>query len=182
MHFRLDRPAISRAAASIGWDIESYIEQILEGIDPPWGISLDWQMARSIYELGLPRSGWWVQIDHPETLAALETHLPAMAGSGQELRVLTAGNITGEDKDLTSLIAQAIRERILDDGSEPLGISYQSKTLHGRCRTYWDRRADADLPADANNLLRLTSENVGPDPEFERIAKLNRLPIHPVSD
>lgn len=29
-------------------------------------------------------------------------------------------------------------------------------------------------------LLQLASKNVGPDPEFERIAKLNRLPIHPV--
>lgn len=187
MTFRKDRAAISRAAASIGWDINSYIEQILEdasnnGIDPPWGISVDWQMARSVYEIRLPLSGWWVQIDHPDTLAALETHLPAMAGHLEEVKVLTAGNITGEDRDLTTLIAHTIRQTVLDDGSEPLGISYQSKTLHGRCWAYWDRRADANLPADANRLLQLTSENVGPDPEFERIAKLYRLPIRPVRD
>lgn len=128
MTFWMDRAAISRVAASIGWDINSYIEQILEdarnnGIDPPWGISVDWQMARSIYEIRLPRNGWWVQIDHPDTLAALEIHVPTMAGHQEELRVLTAGNITGEDRDLTTLIAQTIREMVLDDGSEPLGIS-----------------------------------------------------------
>lgn len=37
-------------------------------------------------------------------------------------------------------------------------------------------------PPGANSLRQLTSENLGPDAEFERIAKLNRLPIHPVSD
>jgi hypothetical protein len=69
-----------------------------------------------------------------------------------------------------ALLAHVIRGAVLDDGSEPLRISYPSKTLTGRCWAYWDRRADEGL--SARRLLQLTSENVGPDREFHRVADL----------
>lgn len=180
--FRKDRASIAKAAESIGWDVDEYIAQVLadaktNGIDVPWGISVDWQMDRSIYEIRLPRNGWWVQIDHADTLAALEEYVPTVAGMTERVKLLTSGAIEGEDRDLTTLLAHTIRELTLDDGSEPLGISYQSKSLQGRCWAYWDRRADAGLPTGSNDLLQLTSENVGPDPEFTRMADFYKLPI-----
>jgi hypothetical protein len=180
--FRQQRAAVAKAAESIGWTAEDYITSVRaqaqnNGVDVPWAISVDWQMDRSIYEIRLPRQGWWVQIDDPDTLRALETMAPTTAGMTERLQFLTSGSLTGEDRDLTTLLAHTIRGAALDDGSELLGISYPSKTLSGRCWAYWDRRADEGLSPGRNDLLQLTSENVGPDPEFNRVATLYDLPI-----
>jgi hypothetical protein len=180
--FRQRRAAVAKAAESIGWTVEDYITSVRaqaqeNGVDVPWAISVDWQMDRSIYEIRLPGQGWWVQIDDPDTLRALETMTPTTAGMTERLQLLTSGSLTGEDRDLTTLLAHAIRGSALDDGSEPLGINYPSKTLSGRCWAYWDRRADEGLSPGRNGLLQLTSENVGPDPEFNGVAVLYDLPI-----
>ncbi len=180
--FRKNRASIAKVAESVGWNVDEYIDEVLRDaqnnqIDAPWGISVDWQMDRSIYEIRLPRTGWWVRIDHAETLAALEGRVSNVLGMAERLKLLTSGAIEGEDRDLTSLLAHTLRGLTLDDGSEPLGVSYASKSLQGRCWAYWDRRADAGLPTGSNNLLQLTSENVGPDPEFARIARFYQLPI-----
>jgi hypothetical protein len=180
--FRKERAKIAKAAESIDWDVDEYIDQVLSdakanGVDVPWGISADWQMARSVYDIRLPSEGWWVQIDHAETLAALEDLAPKSVGMTERLQLLTSGAVESEDRDLTTLLAHVVRGQRLDDGSEPLGISYQSKTLKGRCWAYWDRRADEGLSRGSNDLLQLTSENVGPDPEFVRVADFYKLPI-----
>ena len=180
--FRQERAKIAAAAESIDWDIDEYIAQVVSeaqanGVDVPWAISVDWQMDRSIYEIRLPREGWWVQIDHAETLAALEDLAPKSIGMTERLQLLTSGAIESEDRVLTTLLAHVLRGQRLDDGSEPLGISYRSKTLNGRCWAYWDRRTDEGLSPGSKDLLQLTSENVGPDPIFVRVAKFYKLPV-----
>lgn len=179
--FRKERAAVARAAESIGWAVDAYMDQVVldakeNGVAVPWAISVDWQMKRSIYELSLPRSGWWVQIDHVDTLAALQSMAPTVSGLTQDLQLLTAGSITGENRALTTLLAQTARDQVLDDGSEPLGISFGSKTLFGRCWAYWDRRTDSGLPPGHNSLQQLASGNVGPDPDFDFVADHYDLP------
>jgi hypothetical protein len=83
--FRKSRAAISKAAESIGWTVDDYIKQVLadakaNGADVPWAVSVDWQMDRSIYRIQMPARGWWVQMDHPDTLAALERLAPTVSG------------------------------------------------------------------------------------------------------
>lgn len=180
--FRQQRASVAKAAESIGWTVDDYITSVKaqareNGVDVPWAISVDWQMDRSIYEIRLPRQGWWVQIDDPYTLRALEALAPTTAGLTERLQLLTAGSFTGDDRDLTTLLAHIIRGTLLDDGSEPIGISYPSKTMTGRCWAYWDRRSDEGLSPSRNGLLQLTSENVGPDPDFQRVAELYDLPV-----
>ena len=180
--FRQQRAAIAKVAESIGWPVEEYIASVLaqakeNDIDVPWAISVDWQMERSIYEIRLPRNGWWVQIDDANTLQALQRLAPTTAGVTEQLQMLTSGTITGENRDLTTLLAHVVRGLTLDDGTEPLGFNYPSKTLRGRCWAYWDRRADEGLYAGRNDLLQLTAENVGPDRDFKAIADFYDLPI-----
>lgn len=180
--FRKERAAIAQAAESIGWDVEEYIEQVVadataNGVCVPWSISLDWQMGRSIYSIQLPTQGWWVQIDHADTFAALEAVAPTVPGLTERLQLITAGDVTGEDRSLTTLLAHLIRTQDLDDASQPLGISYPSKTLMGRCWAYWDRRTDESLPPNRNDLRQIASENVGPDPNFASTAARYDLPI-----
>lgn len=180
--FRKVRAQIAKAANSISWDVDEYIAQVTadakaNGVDVPWGVPVDWQMARSIYAIQLPRNGWWVQIDHAQTLAALEGLAPTVPGLTERLQLLTSGIIESEDRDLTTLLAHTIRTQTLDDGSEPLGISYNSKTLMGRCWAYWDRRADEGLSPGSNDLRQLTSENVGPDTDFAYVTDFYGLPV-----
>ena len=177
---------MAKAAESIGWTVEDYITSVRaqaeeNGIDVPWAVSVDWQMDRSIYEIRLPRQGWWVQID-AATLRAPEALTPATAGLTERLQLLTVGSLTGDVRDLATLLAHVIRGTVLDGGSEPLGISYPSKALTGRCWAYWDRRADEGLSPSRNGLLQPTSENVGPDPEFHCVAELYGLPVQPETD
>lgn len=180
--FRLERAAMAKVAKVLDRDVDDYIQSIKDeatenGVDLPWAISVDWQMERSIYEIRLPRDGWWVQIDHANTLRALETLVPSLEGMTEKLRFLTSGSITNEDRDLTTLIAHHLRGLTLEDGSELLGINFPSKTLQGRCWAYWDRRADLELPPGKNDLMQLVSENVGPDKNFIEIAEFYDLPI-----
>lgn len=180
--FRKDRAAVAKVAESIGWTVDAYIAKVLadartNGIDVPWSVSVDWQMDRSIYEIQMPRSGSWVRMDHPDTLNALEKLAPTVPGMTEVLQVLTAGSINGENRAVTTLLAEIIRQQVLDDGSEPLGISFPSKTLFGRCWAYWDRRFDAGLPSGSNDLHQLSSQNVGPDPQFTDMATHYDLPL-----
>ncbi|WP_284974354.1 RES domain-containing protein [Arthrobacter sp. efr-133-TYG-104] len=182
VQFRRERAKIAKVAESINWEVNDYISQVAaeaesNGVDVPWAISVDWQMERSVYEIQLPRNGWWVQIDHAETLLALEGLAPKTPGLTDRLHLLTSDAVEGEDRDLTTLLAHVLRGVSLDDGSRPLGISYRSKTLKGRCWAYWDRRSDEGLPPVSNDLLQVSSKNVGPDPEFVRVARFYKLPI-----
>lgn len=145
-------------------------------IDVPWAISVDWQMQRSMYQLTLPSAGWWIRIDCKETLSAFQRLTPAVSGMTEDLQFLTAGSITGESRDLTTILAQTAREQVLDDGSEPLGISFESKTLFGRCWAYWDRGVDLGLAPGSNDLQQISSENVGPDADFSYVADHYGLP------
>lgn len=180
--FRQERASAAKAAESIGMTVDDYIAQVKaeaeeNGIDVPWSITVDWQMGRSVYRVRLPRAGWWVKVDDLDTLSALQRLAPTVPGLTESLQVLTATSIYGEDRDLTTLLAQVIRMQVLDDGSEPLGISYASKTLFGRCWAYWDRRSDDGLGPGANDLHQLASENVGPDPDFAFVADHYSLPV-----
>ena len=179
--FRMKLASVAETAESVGWDVDEYISQVLEdakanGVDPPWAIPAGWQINRSIHTLSLPSEGWWVLIDHQATLAALQRMTPTVRGTSMGLRLLTAGSIMGENRALTTILAQTIRDQTLEDGSEPLGISYESKTLHGRCWAFWDRRLDLDLPPGTNDPHVASSSSIGEDPDFHHIASHYRLP------
>jgi hypothetical protein len=69
----------------MGWDVNEYISQIIadatsNGAAVPWAVSVGWQMERSMYEIRLPPTGSWAQIDHAASLAALETLAPKVPG------------------------------------------------------------------------------------------------------
>lgn len=162
--------------------VDEYIDAVtaeaeMNGISLPWTISAEWQMDRSIYQIRLPRRGWWVRIDHADSLRALEGLASRTPGATGVAAMLTATEVTGLDRDLTTLLADLIRQQTLDDGSEPLGIVFRSRTLTGNCWAYWDRRADEGLPPGNNDLMQVASENVGPDPVFAATAEFYRLPV-----
>ena len=93
--------------------------------------------------------------------------------------LLTLADLEGEDRTLTTVLAEHIRNLLLDNGSEALGINFPSKTGYGRCWAFWDRRADLGLGRGANDPRQVTSDNVGTDPAFLKVAGEFGLPILP---
>lgn len=96
-----------------------------------------------------------VNIDHPATLNALSAATRGTFGQ------LTLGNVCGDDRALTTQLAQVIREAVLDDGSLPLGINFPSKTAYGRCLAWWNRRVDDNLTPGRNDPKLVKTLNVG---------------------
>ena len=158
-HFRIDVMTIAKDAAAIGMDVDDYRRELTRdyhdrGLPALGEIDVDWQMNNSLYRVDLPAEGWWVVIDDPATLNALSRATHGTFGQ------LTLSNISGEDRALTTQLAQLVRESTLDDGSLPLGISFPSKTAYGRCWAWWNRRADDNLSPSSNDPQLVESLNV----------------------
>ncbi|MEU2201648.1 hypothetical protein [Isoptericola sp. NPDC019482] len=174
--FRKSKAALVPDAEAAGVPVDQYIADVVQEaranqIDAPWAISVDWQMERSIWQVKMPADGWWVAIDHPSTQNRLTDDL---FGELYHLgyRQLHSGIVAGDDRAVTTVVAEHIRNLVLDDGNLPLGISFQSKTEYGRCWAFWNRRMDDGLVASPNDPQALDGEgrNVAIE-EFETIAR-----------
>lgn len=180
-YLRFNRVALTKAARRAGYDdVDEYAAQIgreaaENEVDQPWAISCRWQNARSLYHVWLPGSDWWVQIDHPDTLDVLR-HTLVDLGADQLVDDLWADDLLNTNRAVTTLLAEHIRNLMLDDGSEPLGINYPSRTLHGRCYAWWNRRGDLGLGPSGDDPYQHHSTNVDV-PAMRTIAAAYDLPI-----
>ena len=178
--FRLARGALAPDAEAAGYELDEWVDVVTEqavanGMNHPWAVDLDWHLARSIYEIRLPSRGWWVVVDHADTLNALIDQHPHRALRANP--VLTLADLEGDDRALTTVLAAHVRDLMLDDGSEALGITFASKTGYGRCWAFWDRRTDAGLGRGSDYPVQVSSANVGADPAFHDVAASYGLPV-----
>ncbi|HEY0186984.1 MAG TPA: hypothetical protein VGC67_05805 [Cellulomonas sp.] len=155
---KTNRERLAVAAERAGYrDVEEYAADVLaqageNDVDQPWAISYRWQSARSIYHAWMPTRGWWVDIDHPDRLQAVQRASRAIPGSPDEI---WSADLESADRTVTTLIAEHLRGLELDDGTRLLGIWYRSRTLVGRCYAWWDRRGDDGLaPGDDDPRLQ----------------------------
>lgn len=107
------------------------------GVLPP-----SWRRSRSIFEVRLPDSGWWVDITHPDTLAALDHALGELLDAARRAAWgISAGinlsHVLGHNRELTTLIASTLRDLDLFTGETPLGIRYLSRWGTGTCWALW---------------------------------------------
>lgn len=173
-----NRLGLEVAATRSGYtSVEEYVSAVRgqsaeNNVDKPWAISGRWQLARSIYHVGMPTDGWWVRIDHADTLQALQRALHTTAGSPGDL---WSADLENDNRAVTTVIAEHIRSLELDDGKRPLGIWYQSRTLIGRCYALWDRRRDDGLGLGENDPRLEHSTNVD-TPALREIANRFDLP------
>lgn len=123
------------------------------GYLPPGHLSPSWRTDRALYTLRLPDTGWWILLETPDSLAAIETAL------GQQLNALGATMITvatlrGEDRAVTTTIAAWARSQLVGDDAMPaLGITYFSKHAAGQCWAYWMRATDDGMPVTAEAVM-----------------------------
>lgn len=84
------------------------------------GLDHHWRLERSIYTLSFPPLPW-IDLTHPDTVVAIKSS--GIAGSDR----MSLADLTGDDRRLTTAVAQWIRSQQLGDGRRPAGIRYPSK-------------------------------------------------------
>lgn len=111
---------LAEVAKDQGIELVDLLEELKRADVPVGGMDPNWRMDREIYTLGMP-SGPWVDLTHPDTVRAVKASGIAAADR------LTIADLTGDDRSLTTRIAQWIRAAYLQDGRHPAGIRYPSK-------------------------------------------------------
>lgn len=129
-----DDPRTLLAAITQEWEVVCRFE--------PLKIPRAWRDQRQLYVLAAPQTGWMVDIEHQDSLDALNRGLAQMLAKAGLSR-LTRGHLLGEERRLTVLAASWVHDRVLDDGSLPHGINFSSKHgSNGACWAIWLRRVD----------------------------------------
>lgn len=137
-------------------------------------ITRDWRNRRRQYLLQFAADGWFVDLAHADSIAAVnKTFIPS------DTRDLTTTDLTGDQRNLTTDIALWVRNLTLDDGSRALGVAYLSK--HGNnlpAYALWLRAVDDGQPIDSEptRIVDVT-EISGTDIDLVTAAAWNRLRI-----
>jgi len=171
-------------AAAVGLTLEEF----LAAVDSDWDEGLfmrtgnlpaSWRDARALYTMAMPSSGSWIDVAHGDTLAALDGALGSqLVDLGYE-KGLTVADVLGEDRELTVRIAVALRNHVLPDGSEPLGIVYPSKRGYGTCFAYWMRRLDLGIGAGADDPRPIRPQEITEqDPALVRVSNTYHIRVH----
>lgn len=140
----------------------------VEGTMCLWSVPASWREDRNLYELGLPDTGWLVDVTDSESLSRLTVafDLP---------EPLTLAHLAGEERDLTTKIGQWVRSQELFDGSSPIGIAYRSRfgTNH-RCYALWL------APQGDTERIEILSEAPidGGDAKYQSAARQLRVTAH----
>lgn len=154
--------------------LEEYIEEIskewserdFEGLG---AIPASWRFDRSLGVITLPTTGWWIDIEHPDSIAAIERAMGSFLGS-QGVRSLTTSVLRSDNRFVTTMIAELLRSRQLDDDSFARGIHFGSKHGAAWCRAVWLDRTDGhDLTAAAPQAILVT------DPDLTTVADRMRI-------
>jgi hypothetical protein len=95
---------------------------------PPKGVTAGWRGERRLYKLTLPPDGWFVDVCHSDSLAAIDRHLRPLLDE-HAVEQATQAALLGENRELTTSISAWIWNLTFDDGSRSHGVKFPSK--HG---------------------------------------------------
>lgn len=96
---------------------------------PPGAVPAGWRDDRLMYQLTLPVTGWFVDIRHSASIASIARQRGQQLQKAFGVEHLTDSDLTGQNRHLTTSVAEWIHGLVLDDGSQPHGLIYASK--HG---------------------------------------------------
>ena len=133
-----------------------------------------WRTGRQLHIVELPFPGWWIDVEHPETVAAVEVAIPDTL---KDLGVahIDTSLLRSNRREVTTAIADHLRELVLFDGSYPLGIRFGSR--HGGFVNWavWLRNHDLNLPG-GDGLIHLNKSPIYfNDPDLEAASRRFRL-------
>ncbi|MGC2941830.1 MULTISPECIES: hypothetical protein [unclassified Brevibacterium] len=130
--------ALERDVDELWTDIVTEWDQL--GKEDAGWLPTNFHTNRAIYTIQFP-TGWWIDATASETIAALSEKFADRLTMLHE--PLTMSHLTGDDRNLTSAIAEVLRDQVvLDDDTKPLGIEFLSKhgsssAGSGVCWAHW---------------------------------------------
>lgn len=155
------RSSLEKDAAALGLSLVDFLAAVGREWDESsfmgrGSLPAQWRVRRRLYHLRLAEPGWWVDIGHPETIAAIRRILGEDLHAATGCTEVTLAELHAPNREVTTRIASWLRGLVLDDGTRALGIRYNSK-FGGECFAYWLRRRDDGL---GNDSLHPVSEAV----------------------
>lgn len=132
---------LEKDAAALGLTRDDFLEIVSEDWQESafmgvGAVPRQWRADRRLYRVGLQSPGWWIDVEHPDSLAAIE-ELVAEVLERFGVRALTTAVLRGENRIVTTAIARVLRSTTTDDGTTPRGIQFGSKWGGGWCRAVW---------------------------------------------
>lgn len=110
-----------------------------DGKQPPHEIDLDGLLKPRLYTMLLPTAGWFIDAEHSNTVAYLNRNRPPVL-LPKGLQQVTVAELRGEDRFVTSHLAETMAWPRLQDQSSPIGLLYGSKLgSDWECWTVWLR-------------------------------------------
>lgn len=135
------RDPLSADAEAMGMSLDEF----LEGVAGEWGesgfmgmgvIPKSWREDRQLHTVETRVGGWLVDIEHPDSMAAIERACgPELLDAG--VTVLTVGILRGDDREVTTLVAEYLARLVLVAAEKPIGVRFGSKHGYGWCHGYW---------------------------------------------
>lgn len=118
---------------------------------PGW-LPANWRDGRLMYKLRIQGTAQWVDLTDHVTVAVINRELGAELEALGEPEI-TLSTLTGTNRRATTVIADWIREQVLDDGNYADGIMFHSKYGSGSCWAYWLRQRDLGLSNESITVL-----------------------------
>lgn len=147
------RSAVDFVSRHFGMSWEQAWDEVMEdwsrnGNMVPGSVPAGWRDDHLIYQISIASPAPWVDLTQMESLAAVDGALRQELLNVHGVDLLTLGTLSGESHEVTSVIAEWIRNQIVDDGSYPAGVKFHSKFGGGACWAFWMRRTDDGLGDD----------------------------------
>lgn len=121
------------------------LDDFLEGVAGEWeesgfmGMGVlpkSWREDRRLHTVETRIGGWLVDVEHPDSMAAIERACgPALLDAG--VTMLTVGILRGDDREVTTLVAEYLAGLVLVADETPVGVLFGSKHGYGWCQGYW---------------------------------------------
>jgi hypothetical protein len=156
-------------------------DQFLEDVATEWderpfmgvgAVPASWRHIRGMYELYATGSGWWVDLDHPDSLATLERAMEAILIE-EGVRALTSATLAGESRRITTTIGELLRRLELDDRTQARGLQFRTEFGGSWCRAIWlpqeDETWEPDLIALSPDPILVSDEALARASERFRI-------------
>jgi len=138
--------------------LEITVDELLVAIAKDWeegdyrevgAMPAGWRERRRLYQLTIEDAGWLVDVSHPASIAALEAAHDGAVGrflANQGIPALNVSVLTSDNRLVTTMLAEIMRDAELDDGSTPRGVHFGSKHGGAWCRAIWLPYQD-EMPA-----------------------------------
>jgi len=128
-------------AAALGITRDEFLEEVADqwaasGFMGIGAVPASWRHDRGLFVVNPVGGGWWIDIDHPDTISRLEVALEALLVD-EGISALTTAVLEGENRRVTTAVGNLLRRVKLDDGTTARGLQFRSKHGGAWCRAIW---------------------------------------------